>query len=162
MYVASEDKVQKFNRRGEVVKSVGKKGKNKESLIGHMVLDTITTKCMCVTARMAEYSCLTPTQSFGIRGDGPGQLKEPMDIDFDCQANIFVLDCEKHRVLVFSERGRYLHEFGLNELGLPQGLCVSDNYVYITDGKEGCCHEHCCMPYSHYDENCISACECNR
>ena len=28
VYVASEDKVQKFNRRGEVVKSVGKKGRN--------------------------------------------------------------------------------------------------------------------------------------
>ena len=63
-----------------------------------------------------------------------------MDIDFDCQANIYVLDCEKHRVLVFSEHGQYWHEFGQNELSLPQGLCVCDNYVYITDCKEGCCH----------------------
>ena len=67
-------------------------------------------------------------------------FKEPVDIDFDCQANIYVLDCEKHWVLVFSEHGRYWHEFGQNELGLPQGLCVRDNYVYITDCKEGCCH----------------------
>ena len=56
------------------------------------------------------------------------------------KANTYVLDCQKHRVLVFSEHGRYRHEFGQNELVLPRGLCVSGNYVYITDGKEGCCH----------------------
>ena len=144
VYVASEDKVQKFNRRGEVVKSVGKKGRNAGEFdwpYGVRHHNHQVYVCDSNNGRVQVFdSNLNFVQSFGIRGDGPGQLKEPMDIDFDCQANIYVLDCEKHHVLVFSERGQYQHEFGQNELGLPQGLCVSDNYVYITDGKEGCCH----------------------
>ena len=144
VYVASEDKVQKFNRRGEVIKSVGKKGRSAGEFdwpYGVRYHNHQVYVCDSNNGRVQVFdSNLNFVQSFGTRGDAPGQLKEPVDIDFDCQANIYVLDCEEHRVLVFRENGQYWHEFGQNELGLPQGLCVHDNYVYITDCKEGCCH----------------------
>ena len=62
MYVASTDhKVQKFNRRGEVVKSIGENGGMLESLMAHLVSNTTMTKSMFATATMPEYRCLTLT-----------------------------------------------------------------------------------------------------
>ena len=59
VYVASyAEKLQKFNRSGDLVNLDVKKGKNIDY---PGVLDTITTKSMCVTRTMAEYRCLTPT-----------------------------------------------------------------------------------------------------
>ena len=71
-------------------------------------------------------------------GDGPDQLEDPEDIDFDSQGNIYVVDYEKGQVLVFSEDGQYLRHFGQREQGKaelngPQGLCVRGNYVYVTE-----------------------------
>ena len=57
VYVASAHKVQKFNRRGKMVKSVGKKGRKVRT---QRVSNTTSTKSMCVTAPMAESRCLTP------------------------------------------------------------------------------------------------------
>ena len=147
-YIASAHKVQKFNRRGEVVKSVGKK------LFGHMMSDTIgefnypqgvrfhnhqVYVCDCNNGRVQVFnSNLNFVQSFGTHGDGPGQLKYPRDIDFDTQGNIYILDYSKHQVLMFSESGHYLHHFGQKgqgegELNCPYGLCVSGDYVYVTE-----------------------------
>ena len=72
-------------------------------------------------------------------GDGPDQLEGPMDIDFDSQGNIYVVDFEKNQVLVYSEDGQYLCHFGQwwdegeDELSGPAGLCVSRDYVYVTE-----------------------------
>ena len=83
-------------------------------------------------------SSLNFVRSFGTHGDGPGQLKQPWDIDFDTQGNIYVVDCNKAQVLVFSEDGQYLRHFGRegqsnSELSGPEGLCVSGEYVYVTE-----------------------------
>ena len=40
-------------------------------------------------------------QSFGNHGDGPGQLNDPRDIDFDCQGNCYVVDYKKDQILLF-------------------------------------------------------------
>ena len=40
-------------------------------------------------------------RSFGIRGD-------PVDIDFDSQGNMYVLDSSEKQVLVFNGDGEYL------------------------------------------------------
>ena len=82
---------------------------------------------------------------FGTDGDGPDQFKEPVDIDFDAQGNIYVVDSHfvvgtkgEPQVIVFSKDGQYLHHFGQKgqgegELYGPQGLCVSGDYVYVTE-----------------------------
>ena len=88
-------------------------------------------------------SDLNFVRSFGTPGDGPGQLKKPVDIDFDTQGNIYVVDYTKHQVLVFSEDGQYLCHFGQKgqgegELRNPRGLCVSGDYVYVTECSNNC------------------------
>ena len=80
---------------------------------------------------------------FGTHGDGPGQLKKAMDVDFDSQGNSYVIDEVKDQVLVFSGNGRYLYHFGQKgqgrgELSDPGGLCVSRDLVYITEWDNDC------------------------
>ena len=88
-------------------------------------------------------SNLNFVRSFGTHGDGPGQLKEPEDIDFDTQGNMYVVDFRQHEVLVFSEDGQYQRHFGQGEQGKgeltePRGLCVSGDYVYVTELYNHC------------------------
>ena len=65
--------------------------------------------CMCDkdNARVQVFdSNLKFVWSFGTRGDGPGQLERPKDIDFDTQGNIYVTGFNKSQVVVFSEDGQ--------------------------------------------------------
>ena len=142
VYVASAHKVQKFNRNGDVTKSVGKWGRSIGEFVwpyGVRYHNRQVYVCDKDNGRVQVFdSDLNFVQSFGTRGDGPGQLKDPRDIDFDTQGNIYVLDYNKHQVLVFSEGGQYLHHFGQKgqgkgELYYPQGLRISGDYVYVTE-----------------------------
>ena len=136
VYVASHaHKVQKFNRCGEVVKSVGKGGRNVGEFDcpeGVRYHNHQVYVCDTYNGRVQVFdSNLNFVQSFG-------QLKEPMDIDFDTQGNIYVVDYSKDQVLVFSEDGQYLRHFGQREQGkgelsCPQGLCVSGDHAYVTE-----------------------------
>ena len=140
VFIASHaHNVQKFNKQGELVKSVGKKGRNDGEFVhprGVRYHNHQVYVCDCNNGRVQVFdSDLNFVRSFG---DGPGQLKEPRDIDFDTQGNIYVLDYTEHEVLVFSEDGQYLCHFGQKgqgegELSGPRGLCVSGDYVYVTE-----------------------------
>ena len=141
VYVANGDKVRKFNRRGELVKSVGGSGRNVGEFRipeGVMYYNNKIYVCDACNGRVQVFdSNLNFIRSFG-HGVGPGQLKEPCDIDFDTQGNIYVVDFLQHEVLVFSEDGQYLRHFGKGEQGKgdltePRGLCVSGDYVYVTE-----------------------------
>ena len=141
VYVASGDKVQKLNRRGELVKSVGKKGRNVgefNGAVGVMYYNNKVYVCDNGNGRVQVFdSNLNFVRSFG-HGVGPGQLKVPCDIDFDTQGNIYVVDSCQHEVLVFGDDGQYLRHFGEGERGKgeltdPEGLCVSGDYVYVTE-----------------------------
>ena len=145
VYVASTygaHKVQKLSRHGEVVKSVGKMGTNVGEFqwpFGVRYHNRQVYVCDSHNSRVQVFdSDLKFVRSFGTQGDGPGQLKKPRDIDFDAQGNIYVVDSDKHQVLVFTEDGQYLRHFGQKgqnkgELSEPRGLCISRDYVYVTE-----------------------------
>ena len=69
-------------------------------------------------------SNLKLVRSFGIRGD-------PVDIDFDHQGNVYVLDSSEKQVLVFNGDGEYLHCFGQSKHSDIEKLCVCGDYVYV-------------------------------
>ena len=144
VYVASSTshKVQKFNRHGEVITSVEKE----ERKVGEFNLlhgvryhnDQVYVCDSYNSSILVFDPDLNFVRSFGTPGNGPGLLKYPRDIDFDSQGNIYVVDSNKKQVLVFSNDGQYLHHFGQiahgeEELGGPEGLCVSGDYVYVTE-----------------------------
>ena len=140
VYVASDHKVQKFNRHGEVVKLVRKRSSCEfEYPWGVRFHNHQVYMCDSSNGRVQVFdSGLHFVRSFGTHGDGPGQLKKPEDIGFDSRENIYVLDGDKHQVVVFREDGQYLRHFGQKgqgkgELSGPTGLCVRGDYVYVTE-----------------------------
>ena len=170
-YVASgTHKVQKFNRHGEVVKSVGKEGENVGEFefprgIGIQYHNHQVYVCDKDNGTVQVFdSDLNFVRSFGTCGDSRGQLKNfvlslvplfggglthaglthPKDIDFDIYGNIYTLDYSKCQV--FSENGQYLYHFVVKVQregrqgwhSWPGGLCVSRDYVYITDWLCNC------------------------
>ena len=143
VYVTSDDhKLHKFNRHGEVVKSVGKEGKSVREFD-----DPCNVRChnhqvyVCDrnNGRVQVFdSSLNFVRSFD---DGPDQLEDPRDIEFDSEGNIYVVDHEKDQVLVFWKDGQYLRHFGQwdeGELSGPAGLCVREDYVYVTEYCNHC------------------------
>ena len=153
VYVASHaHNVQKFNKHGEVVKSIGKKGRNVREFDhprGVRYHNHQVYVCDSGNGRVQVFdSDLNFVRSLGTHGDAPGQFKEPRDIDFDTQENIYVLDYNKEQVMVFSEDGHHLHHFdkkgpGEGGLGKPTGLCVSGDYVYVTEYCNCCVSVFC-------------------
>ena len=144
VYIASAHKVQKFNRFGEVIKSTGRKGGNDGEFNlpwGIRYHNDQVYVCDSYNGRVQVFdSNLDFIQSFGTHGDGPGQLNDPRDIDFDCQGNCYVVDYKKDQILVFNEDGQYLHPFdqgrqGKSELKDPEGICVCGGYVYVTEWR---------------------------
>ena len=138
VFIASSNrKLWKFSRRGELVKSIGKIGQP----MGVRYHNHQVYVCDYANAGVQVFdSNLNFLRTFGTRGDGPGRLKDPWDLDFDTEGNIYVVDAVKHQVLVFSEDGQYLRHFGRKgkgkgELNSPRGLCVSRDCVYVAEWR---------------------------
>ena len=129
VYVASAYKLQKFNRDGEVITSVGKEGKD----VGNFnYLENIRYHkhqvyvCDSSNGRVQVFdSDLKFVRSFAIRGN-------PVDVDFDSQGNMYVLDSSQKQILVFNEDGEYQHRFGQNKYSDLEKLCIHGDYVYVT------------------------------
>ena len=59
-----------------------------------------------------------------------------MDIDFDHQGNVYVLDSSKKQILVFSEDGEYLHCLGQSKHSDIERL--HGDFVYATEWATHC------------------------
>ena len=74
---------------------------------------------------------LLSLQCFGMRGRANGQLEKPIDVSWDTQGHLLVLD--EGRVQVFTENGEFLravkvkeHLTGMSAIG--QCVLLSDTY----------------------------------
>jgi len=70
-----------------------------------------------------------PIQSFGMRGDGNGQLEKPVSLSFDPKGNILVLDNE--RIQVFSGTGEWIK--GVPMRDSLNGLTMADDSLLLYD-----------------------------
>ena len=73
---------------------------------------------------------------FGSHGSGKGQLDGPCDIAFDADNNLYVTDCNNHRVQKFDIGGNYILQFGQNDdvrLRSPVGITTHGSKIYVAD-----------------------------
>ena len=72
-------------------------------------------------------------------GSGKGEFSNPRGISFDkIQNKVYVCDSSNHRIQVFDTNGKFLHSFGDEQLQKPLGICVSKDFVFVTDEVKKC------------------------
>ena len=79
---------------------------------------------------------------FGSHGDDPGQFKDIRGVSSGETGNLYVGDCIRVCVHVFSNGGEFLHSFGQGGDGVklrsPLGVCVVGQYVYVASYYDRC------------------------
>ena len=143
IYVTSNHKLQKFNRKGEFIKSIG--SNSVKSKLGEFsfpqglkVHKSQVYVCDLQNSRIQVFDLeLSFITSFGTKGSGEGQYVEPNDLAFDSQGNIYVCEYGNNRVQVLDPNGRYLGQFGdkngPGKLNQPDGIRIENNCVYVSD-----------------------------
>jgi len=73
-------------------------------------------------------------QSWGKKGNGPGEFDLVHNIVIDKKGRVYIADRENERVQIFDADGRFLEQW--KHIGKPFGLYIDDKMnVYITDGE---------------------------
>ena len=136
--------VYKFNKNGELLERVGKKGSGPGEFnfpLGVAVDGDRVFVCGRDNHRIQVLTReLQPVKQFGSRGSGYGQFNKPRSIAIDNEGMLYVSDCSNHRVQVFTRNGQFVYWFGKKgsgqgELNGPRGVCVDASYVYVADNS---------------------------
>jgi DNA-binding beta-propeller fold protein YncE len=75
------------------------------------------------------------TKSWGGPGKEPGQFTVAHGIAIDAKGLLWVTDRENQRIQVFDQDGKFVKE--LKYAGLPCGLVIGDQYIYMVNGFAG-------------------------
>ncbi len=93
---------------------------------------------MNADSQVATPPSVTFISSWGVRGEGPGQLDEPMCIATDSVGNAYIADAGSRFIEKFDPEGTPLLAF--QEIGLknPQAITVdSGGAIYVSDSGRG-------------------------
>ena len=81
-------------------------------------------------------------QSFGGKGDAPGQFNQPHSLAFDSSGNGYVSDSMNHRIQKFTMDGDLFNIFGIGDgseashLTQPTALCISSyDTIFVADKR---------------------------
>jgi hypothetical protein len=71
---------------------------------------------------------------WGVKGDGPGQLKDPSGIATNSFGDIFIVDAGSAFITKFAPQGKPLLSFQEDGLNHPQSIAIdSGGAIYVTD-----------------------------
>jgi len=143
VYVTSNHKLQKFDRNGKFVKSVGSGSEGSkpgefDMPRGVKVHQNQVYVCDFHNNRIQVFDLeLSFVRSVGTKGSGQGQYDRPNNLAFDSQGNIYVSEYGNNRVQVLDPNHLYLRQFNLKsgpgKLNKPEGIHVAIDYVYVSD-----------------------------
>ena len=135
----------KFSSDGKLVAEIGKRGKSDLEFdypIG-IAIHPLNQKIYVADQWNHRIQVLNPDltcyNTFGSKGEGNGQFKNPTDMAFDSTGNVYVADLNNNRVQVFTEDGEFLRKFGKKgkskgELNAPSRIEVcNESMVYVTE-----------------------------
>lgn len=71
-------------------------------------------------------------QSWGTKGDAPGQFNDPTGIAVN-EDELFVSDARNNRIQVFDKQGNFKRAFGQDRLGRPMNLAIAKGKLYVPD-----------------------------
>ena len=142
IYVSSQNKLQKFTSRGELIKCSREKGKKEGEFDiprGLTLYDNEVYVCDNNNHHIQIFDLdLNFVRSIGSHGEGRGEFDAPRDIKFDTAGNMYVAEWGNERVQVLDRSGQFIREFGEGKLKRPSGLHIADKYVYVSDVSGHC------------------------
>lgn len=139
--------VQKFTSDGQLIATVGKKGKQVlefSSPVGigihpHSqrvyVADNCNNRVQILTPDLEFYKV------FGTKGTSNGEMYFPWDVAFDSSGKVYVADSWNNRVQVFTEEGEYVSQIGRfgtkkGELAWPSSIWIdAEDVLYVTEAQ---------------------------
>lgn len=140
IYVTGKHGLQKFNKFGEHLYSIGKKGKEEGEFDDPRGITRLNDRLYISDRnnhRIQVFKLdLTFYKSIGSYGEEPGELNAPFDVKFDSTGNMYVVELGNRRVQVFDGEGTSIRIFGqerIGNVGLPTGLHVENDRVYVSD-----------------------------
>ncbi len=72
----------------------------------------------------------TVINSFGQKGEGPGEFDSLFDIDSDSDNNVYALDYMRRRISIFDANGNFIQTIPVEEMGLRLTV-AENNTIYI-------------------------------
>ena len=127
----------KFDKTGNLLKSVGQKGSGKGEFIqpvGVTVVGDEVIICDSGNSRLQVFtSDLVFVRQIGSPGWGNGQLENPFDVTHDQDGNLYVTDRLNHCIQVFNTQGKFLRFLvGPGRINKPHGITFNRDLIYIS------------------------------
>ena len=74
-----------------------------------------------------------PVREFGKEGNKKGELKYPSGLALHRNESIYIADTLNIRIQIFSTAGKFVAEFGKEQLDNPHSIALYDKWVFVSD-----------------------------
>ena len=137
--------VYKFNKKGDVLKKFGTKGRGPKELNwpqGIAVAGDQVFVCDQDNHRVQVLTTeLEPVKQIGSNGAGNEHFNHPEDVAVDNEQMVYVTDYGNNRVQVLTMDGRFIRSIGKKgseqgDLSRPYGVCVTGLVYVVEDGNK--------------------------
>lgn len=87
--------------------------------------------CVCLDSRLVQ-------RAIGQFGTGTGQFNMPVGLATNSRDEIFIADCQNHRIQKLSSNGKYLQSLGsqgnkAGSLRHPEAVAVTADRLFVVD-----------------------------
>ena len=76
---------------------------------------------------------INPVKKFGTKGKGKGELNFPTGLTLCRNETIYIADTWNSRIQIFSTAGKFVAEFGKEQLDRPYSIALNDKWVFVSD-----------------------------
>ena len=74
-----------------------------------------------------------PVKKFGTKGKEKGELNYPIGLTLYRNESIYIADTFNSRIQIFSTAGKFVAEFGEEQLDRPYSIALNDKWVFVSD-----------------------------
>ena len=76
---------------------------------------------------------INPVRKFGKEGKEKGELYYPSGLTLYRNESIYIADTNNRRIQIFSTAGKFVTEFGKEQLNRPHSITLNDKWVFCSD-----------------------------